>query len=73
MASVFKPKHMYVTFDPYLEQKLIKSAKRIKRTTKKRPTRKLIQGNEFPSQQVWAQIVALLDKMADLAIYLTKS
>ena len=59
-----------VTFDSYLGKQSIKSSTRTKRSAKRRPVRKLIQGPEVPLPQVWAQFIALEDTKADLATYL---
>ena len=77
VASVFKhlrhtTTHVNVTFYRYLGQQLIKSSTRTKRTAKKRPVRKLIQGPEVPLPQVWAQFISLEDNKAYLATYLSE-
>ena len=76
VASVFKhlrhtTTRVDVTFDRYLGLQSIKSSTRIKRTAKRRPVRKLIQGPEVPLPQVWSQFIALEDNKADLATYLS--
>ena len=71
VASVFKhlrhtTTRVYVTFDRYLGQQSIKSSTHIKRTAKRRPVRKLIQGPEVPLPQVWSQFIALEDNKQTL-------
>ena len=77
LTSVFKhlrhtTTRVDVTFDRYLGQQSIKSSTRTKRTAKRRPVRKLIQGPKVPLPQVWTQFIALEDNKADLATYLSE-
>ena len=71
VASVFKhfrqtATRVDVTFDRYLGQQSIKSSTRTKRSAKRRPVWKLIQGPEVPLPQAWAQFIALEDNKETL-------
>ena len=75
-ASVFKhfrhtTTRVDVTFGRYLGQQSIKSSTLTKRSAKRRPVPKLIQGPEVPLPQVWAQFVALEDNKADIVTYVS--
>ena len=76
VTSVFKhlrhtTTRVAVTFDRSLGQHSIKSSKRLKRTAKRRPVWKLIQGPEVPLPQIWSQFIALEDNKTDLATNLS--
>ncbi len=60
-----------VTFDRYLGQQSIKASTRSKRTSKRRPIRKLIDSPDVPLPEVWDQYIALGQNKADLAEYLS--
>ena len=60
-----------VTFDRYIEKESIKAATRHKRTGKKRPIRKLIEGPDVPLPQVWSNFISLDENKADVARYLS--
>lgn len=59
-----------VVFDTYITQS-IKSTTRSRRSTKKRPIRKIINRGDLPLPQVWANFISLADNKADLARYLS--
>ena len=59
-------------FDRYIGKESIKAATRHKRTGKKRPIRKLIEGPDVPLPQVWSNFISLDENKADLARYLSQ-
>ncbi len=64
-------KQVHVIFDTY-QQQSIKASTRSKRTTKKRPIRRVINRGDMPLPQVWDQFIAMNENKADLAHFLTQ-
>ena len=62
-----------VVFDRYIGEGSIKAVTRSKRTGKRRPIRKLIDGPHVRLPQVWSQFVALGENKADLAKFLSQA
>ena len=65
-------KRVDVVFDTYIKHS-IKSATRTKRSTKKRPVRRIIDRGDLPLPQVWANFISLSDNKADLARFLSEN
>lgn len=60
-----------VTFDRYFGTMSIKAPTRAKRTSKRRPIRKIIENPEVPLPQVWEQFISLDENKADFAEFLS--
>ena len=61
-----------VVFDHYTGQQSIKAVTRSKRVGKKRPIRKVIDGQNDPLPQVWSNVIASDENKANLARVLTE-
>ena len=59
-----------IVFDRYISSS-IKSTKRTKRGTNKRPIRRIISRGDLPLPQTWANFISLGENKADLAKYLS--
>ena len=64
-------KRIDVLFDTYIENS-IKAAARAKRSNKKRLIRRIIDREDLPLPQVWANFIALSENKADLANFLSQ-
>ena len=64
---------VYVVFDRYIGEDFIKAITRQKRVGKKKPIRKLNDGQHVPLPTMWSQFIALDDNKADLAYSLSEA
>ena len=60
-----------VVFDRYTGQQSIKTVTRLRRVGKKKPVRKVIDGQNVPLPQVWSNFIASDEIKADLASFLS--